>query len=49
MSMTNATRRCNMSRIDATRWLRKIWIIIRAHKTTIDTRVSIREEILKLV
>jgi hypothetical protein len=44
-----AKKRCNMSRIDATRWRRKFWIIIKAHERTVDTRVSTREKILKLV
>jgi hypothetical protein len=44
-----ARRRCNMSRIDATKWRRKIWIIIKAHNKIVDIRVSTIKKILKLV
>jgi hypothetical protein len=33
-----------MSRINVIRWLRKIWITIRAHKMIIDSKVSINIE-----
>jgi len=45
----NNCRRCNMNRIDATRWRRKIWIIIKAQKRTVDTKVYTKEKRLKLV
>ncbi len=38
-----------MNRIDATKWRQEFWIIIKAHKRTVDTRVFTKEKILKLV